>query len=52
VLETSGHLQHAYNQRLISEAEFLEVNEMYVAIGKMLTRWIRYLQESDWKNRH
>ncbi len=51
-LETSGHLEQACNRRLISDADFLEVNERYVVIGKMLTRWIGYLQVSDWKNRH
>ena len=50
-LETKGHLQKALRLRCISQAEFTDANEMYNVIGKMLTRWINYLQGTDWKRR-
>ena len=35
----------------ITASEHSSVAEMYDHIGRMLTRWIDYLQRSDWKER-
>jgi four helix bundle protein len=50
-LETKGHLRKAFSKRYISEAELLTTDELYNEIGKRLTRWINYLQATDWKTR-
>jgi hypothetical protein len=46
-----GHLGKALNEQFLSEAEHSKLAETYDHIGRMLTRWINYLQESDWKDR-
>jgi len=51
VLETIGHLSKALNEQFISEEEHSKLADMYDHIGRMLTRWIKHLQESDWKDR-
>jgi four helix bundle protein len=51
VLETLGHLRKALSKGFISKAEHSEFVERYDHIGRMLTRWIDYLQDSDWKDR-
>ena len=51
VLETLGHLHKSLNEQFVSEAEHSRLAEMYDHIGRMLTRWIMYLQESDWRDR-
>jgi four helix bundle protein len=51
VLETLGHLGKALNEEFISKSEHSELAETYDHIGRMLTRWIQYLQESDWRDR-
>ena len=51
VLETIGHLAKALNEQFISTEEHSIIADMYDHIGKMLTRWIKHLQESDWKDR-
>ena len=51
VLETIGHLVKAQNERFISDAERSQLAEKYDHIGRMLTRWIKYLKESDWNDR-
>lgn len=51
VLETLGHLRKALGREFISPSEHSAVAEMYDHIGRMLTRWIGYLQRSDWKRR-
>ena len=51
VLETLGHLRKAHKKGFISSSEHLEALETYDHIGRMLTRWIGYLQDSDWKDR-
>jgi four helix bundle protein len=51
VLETLGHLRKALTKGFISTSEHLEAVEAYDHIGRMLTRWIDYLQDSDWKDR-
>ena len=51
VLETLGHLDKARNEEFISEAEHSKMAETYDHIGRMLTRWITYLQNSDWRDR-
>ena len=52
VLETIGHLTKARSEQLVSESERARLAEMYDHIGRMLTRWIDYLQRSDWTDRH
>jgi four helix bundle protein len=51
VLETIGHLKKALDERFISSAEHSVIEDMYDHIGRMLTRWIHHLQESDWRDR-
>ena len=51
VLETIGHLSKALNEQFIAEEEHSKLADMYDHIGRMLTRWIKHLQESDWKDR-
>jgi len=51
VLETIGHMRKALNERFISTSEHSELAGMYDHIGRMLTRWINYLQRCDWKTR-
>ena len=51
VLETIGHLAKAQNENFISNAECSQLAEKYDHIGRMLTRWIKYLKESDWNDR-
>jgi hypothetical protein len=36
---------------LITPSEHSELVEAYDHVGRMLTRWINYLQESDWTDR-
>ncbi len=51
VLETVGHLNKALSEDFITPPQHASVSEMYDHIGRMLTRWIDYLQASDWKDR-
>jgi four helix bundle protein len=51
VLETIGHLSKALSEQFIGDSEHAQVAEMYDHIGRMLTRWISYLQASGWKDR-
>ena len=51
VLETIGHLAKAENEQFISHAECSQLAEKYDHMGRMLTRWIKYLKESDWNDR-
>ena len=51
VLETVGHLSRAASEGCISASEHASTAEMYDHIGRMLTRWINYLQISGWKDR-
>ena len=51
VLETIAHLAKARSEQFISDTECLELVEKYDHIGRMLTRWIQRLKESDWKDR-
>ena len=50
-LETISHLEECLTKAYISAAEHSDFNEMYDHIGRMLTRWINYLQDSDWSDR-
>jgi four helix bundle protein len=50
-LETIGHLAKALNEQFVSPEEHSTLSDMYDHIGRMLTRWIKHLQESDWKDR-
>ena len=52
VLETVGHLSKARGEALITASEHSRLAESYDHIGRMLTRWIGYLQRSDWTDRH
>ncbi len=51
VLETIGHLSKALSERFVSEREHAALAETYDHIGRMLTRWINYLQASNWRDR-
>ncbi|MSO30263.1 MAG: four helix bundle protein [Acidobacteria bacterium] len=51
VLETVEHLRKAYREGYLTATEHTSVTEMYDHIGRMLTCWIHYLRESDWKDR-
>jgi four helix bundle protein len=51
VLETIGHLEESRAKVYISTSEYSDFAEMYDHIGRMLTRWINYLQDSDWNDR-
>lgn len=50
-LETQTHLKRAFGEGFISEAELATVSGSFTEIGKMLTSWINYLRDCDWKNR-
>ena len=52
VQETIGHLEQALQQTFITETEYSKYVDNYDHIGRMLTRWINYLQRTDWKDRH
>jgi len=52
VQETIGHLEQAYQKTFIAETESSRYVDSYDHIGRMLTRWINYLQRTDWKDRH
>jgi four helix bundle protein len=52
VLETLGHLEHAYRDNFITKSEYSGHTDTYDHIGRMLTRWINYLQRTGWKDRH
>jgi four helix bundle protein len=49
--ETRTHLRKACRKKFISDAEHDDSSGKYTTIGKRLTRWIHYLEESDWDNR-
>ena len=51
VLETLAHLRKAVSQGFIRSNEESELAEIYDHIGRMLTRWIKYLQKTDWRDR-
>ena len=51
VMETLGHLAKALNEQFISDPEHSALADTYDHIGRMLTRWIQHLQESDWRDR-
>jgi four helix bundle protein len=51
VIETIGHLQECLAEDLIATPEHSTFVETYDHIGRMLTRWIHYLRDSDWKDR-
>jgi four helix bundle protein len=51
VLETITHLDECRIKAYISPAEHSDFNETYDHIGRMRTRWINYLQDSDWTDR-
>ena len=47
-LETIGHLRECLAKEFIIQSEHSQLVDMYDHIGRMLTKWINYLQESDW----
>ncbi|MCM3879343.1 MAG: four helix bundle protein [Vicinamibacterales bacterium] len=51
VLESIGHLHTCVTKGLLSPSEHSDLVEAYDHLGKMLTRWINYLQNSDWTDR-
>jgi four helix bundle protein len=50
-LETIAHLHVAKGREHITEDERAPVAGVYEEIVKMLTSWINYLDECDWKKR-
>ena len=50
-LETIGHLRECLSKDLIFQSEHSHLVDTYDHIGRMLTKWISYLQESDWTDR-
>jgi four helix bundle protein len=50
--ETIAHLEQAHEKKFITETEYSKYLDSYDHIGRMLTRWIDYLQRTDWKDRH
>jgi four helix bundle protein len=50
-LETIGHLRESLVKEFITRSEHAQLIDMYDHIGRMLTKWINYLQESDWTDR-
>jgi four helix bundle protein len=50
-METIGHLHVAHGRHHITDEERSTVAAVYDEIVKMLTSWINYLDESDWKKR-
>ena len=49
--ESRTHLRKAYQSNFIYDRERQELSEKYVVIGKKLSKWIGYLQRSNWKRR-
>ena len=49
--ETRVHLRKANRERLISSQEHDQLCGKYTTIGKRLTRWIHYLERSNWRRR-
>jgi four helix bundle protein len=49
--ETRTHLRKAHRKKFISDEERDDLSAKYITIGKRLTRWIHYLERSDWNNR-
>jgi four helix bundle protein len=50
-LETIGHLRECLAKQFIFQSEHSHLVDMYDHIARMLTKWINYLQESDWTDR-
>jgi len=49
--ETRTHLRKAHRKKFISTEEHDAISAKYTTIGKRLTRWIHYLEQSGWNNR-
>jgi four helix bundle protein len=49
--ESRTHLRKARRKKFITEEEHNNLSGKYTTIGKRLTRWIHYLEQSDWDNR-
>jgi four helix bundle protein len=49
--ESHGHLTRAKGKQYISEEELAKTGGMYIEITKMLTPWINYLQQCNWRVR-
>ena len=49
--ETRTHLRKAHRKKFITDQEHSGLSAKYTTIGKRLTRWIHYLEASDWDNR-
>jgi four helix bundle protein len=49
--EMQAHLSIAFGRRYLTEAEWLELSERYVRLGKRLTRLIQHLRRDDRKER-
>jgi len=51
VFETKTHLRKSHSRRFISDTEYASLIARYNTVGKRLSRWIKYLKESNWKHR-
>lgn len=49
--ETRVHLRKATRKKFISAEEHGKLSAKYTTIGKRLSRWIHYLEQSNWDNR-
>lgn len=49
--ETRTHLRKAHRKKFITDQEHTDLSAKYTTIGKRLTRWIHYLEQTDWDNR-
>lgn len=49
--ETRTHLRKAHSKKFISGPEHDNLSGKYTTIGKRLTRWIHFLEDSNWNHR-
>ena len=49
--ETRVHLRKAHRKKFMSDEEHDDLSARYTTIGKRLSRWIHYLEQSAWDNR-
>jgi four helix bundle protein len=49
--ETRTHLRKAHRKKFITNDEHKDLSGKYTTIGKRLSRWIHYLEQSGWDNR-
>jgi four helix bundle protein len=49
--ETNTHLRKAHRKKFISNDEHVRLSGKYTTIAKRLSKWIHYLEDSNWHNR-